>query len=242
MSELPSNLSAPGNAAGEQEHPAGTRSVAREEFEASSAAATQEEVPAGGASAIPGSQPICVICQSPLAPEDSTTVCPSCQAPYHEDCWHENGGCGVYGCSQVPEIEARRSIEIPVSYWGQEHKPCPACGQEILAAAVRCRHCGATFASAQPQDATAFQQRAALEQRLPRLRNQVVWMFICSVLPFSAPIGGIWALVFYPSHKQELQALPSIYPALCKIAMVVGLGQTILLAIMGVLYGLKSGI
>ncbi len=242
MSDIPSKFSAADQRPAEEVPPGGTDDLLGQAAGGSGACAIQEGVSAEGAPASAGAQPICAICQSPLAPEDSRMVCPSCQAPYHEDCWHENGGCGIYGCSQVPEVEPRRSIEIPVSYWGQEHKPCPACGQEILAAAVRCRHCGATFASAQPQDANTFQQRTALEQRLPRLRNQVVWMFICSVLPFSAPIGGIWALVFYPSYKQEFQALPSIYTALCKIAMVVGLGQTAVLVIMGVLYGLKSGV
>ena len=93
---------------------------------------------------------LCAICQSPLGNESELVSCPECQAPYHAECWQENGGCAVYGCSQVPPTEHRQNIEIPVSYWGREKKPCPVCGTEILAAALRCRNCGTTFESALP--------------------------------------------------------------------------------------------
>src|SRR5579872_4876548 len=108
----------------------------------------------------------CAICLSPIGPEDEKTVCPSCNAVYHAECWKENGGCAVYGCAQVPAIEKRQAIEIPVSYWGQENKKCPSCGNEILAAAVRCRHCGTVFQSARPQESDEFRHRTAVSERL----------------------------------------------------------------------------
>jgi hypothetical protein len=181
-------------------------------------------------------QALCSICQTAFLPEEARVACPDCSAEYHSECWNENGGCAVYGCSQVPQVEQRRSIEIPVSYWGQENKPCPSCGREILAAAVRCRYCGATFASARPQDAGEFQQRTALEGRLPKLRKTVVWLFVFSVLPCTAPLGAVAALIWYASNHQEVAALPSIYPALSKIGIGVGLGQTVLLVLMAILY------
>jgi hypothetical protein len=186
------------------------------------------------------SQPaaVCAICQCPIGGGEGRTACPDCRAEYHEDCWQENGGCAVYGCPQVPQVEARRSVEIPVSFWGQENKPCPACGREILAAAVRCRYCGATFSSAKPEDREAFNQRAALEQRLPKVRQWVIWLFVLSVLPCTAPIGGLWSLIWYPLRRQEVEALPSLYSALAKIGIAVGLGQTVLLALMAMIYSL----
>src|SRR5437867_6392692 len=120
---------------------------------------------------------VCAICQSPLGPIEAMTSCPACYAQYHSECWQENGGCAVYGCAQVPAVEQRRSIEIPVSVCGQEQKPCPACDREILAAAVRCRHCGATFASARPEDAGQFQKRVAQTERLPEVHRQVIGIF-----------------------------------------------------------------
>ena len=184
---------------------------------------------------------VCAICQSPFGDEEVRTACPDCHAEYHADCWQENGGCAVYGCPQVPQVEARRSVEIPVSFWGQENKPCPACGREILAAAVRCRHCGATFASAQPEDREEFNQRAALDARLPKTRQWAIALFVLSILPCTAPVGGVWSLIWYPLHRQELAALPPIYPALTKIGIAVGLGQTVVLALMGMLYSITRG-
>lgn len=179
---------------------------------------------------------LCAICQCPFEPGEPRAACPECRAEYHVECWNENGGCAVYGCTAVPQIEQRRSIEIPVSYWGQENKPCPACGQQILAAAMRCRHCGATFTSAHPEDSAAFSQRTALESRLPRIRQTVITLFVCSVLPCLAPIGGVAGLIWYATHREDVAALPSLYTALSRIGIVVGLGQTVLLVLMALLY------
>jgi hypothetical protein len=180
--------------------------------------------------------PICAICLSPIGREDAPTVCPACHAVYHAECWQENGGCAVYGCSQVPATESRRAIEIPVSYWGQENKNCPKCGREILAAAVRCRHCGTTFESARPQEAGEFQQRTELAQRLPAARRTVVWLFVISVLTCLAPIGAVGGIIWYPAHREEIRSLPALYGALCKIGLTVAIGQTIALVVLTLLY------
>ncbi|HEX9048616.1 MAG TPA: RING finger protein, partial [Verrucomicrobiae bacterium] len=132
--------------------------------------------------------PKCAICLSPIQAGEAQADCPACHAVYHAECWSENGGCAAYGCPQVPQVEKRQNIEIPVSYWGQENKQCPNCGREILAAAVRCRHCGTVFQSARPQEAGEFQQRAALSQRLPALRRTIVILFVVCVLTCLAPI------------------------------------------------------
>jgi hypothetical protein len=157
---------------------------------------------------------------------------------YHVECWQENGGCAIYGCSQVPTIEKRQALEIPVSYWGQENKQCPNCKREILAAAVRCRHCGAMFDSARPQDAAEFQQRTELTQRLPALRRTVVCLFVVSVLPCLAPIGAVWGAIWYPAHREDVQALPTLYGALCKIGLGVAIGQTVAMVLVTLLFSL----
>lgn len=180
----------------------------------------------------------CAICLSPIEPADEITTCPACQAVYHAECWRENGGCAVYGCAQVPAIEKRQVVEMPASYWGQENKKCPSCGQEILAAAVRCRHCGTVFASARPQETAEFQQRTALSQRLPAVRRTVVLLFIFSVLSCLAPIGAVWGIIWCPAHREELRALPVLYGALCKIGLIVAIGQTVALVVLTVLYAM----
>jgi hypothetical protein len=184
---------------------------------------------------------VCAFCLSPISGEDVVTACASCHARYHDDCWRENGGCAVYGCAEVPIVEPRKAVDLPVSYWGQENKPCPSCGKEILAVAVRCRFCGATFSSAQPEDVATFIKRAEQEKRLPQIKQRVVWIFVLSVIPCLAPIGGLWGLIWYPTHRPDVRALPSIYPALCKIGIAVGLGQTVLMAFVAAIYAATRG-
>lgn len=199
----------------------------------------QKELPVPAPAVAPSN--VCSFCMTAVASSDEKTTCPECRADYHAECWTENGGCAVYGCAQVPVVEHRQAIEIPVSYWGRENKPCPACGKEILAAAVRCRHCGATFESARPQEAAEFQQRAALDQRLPATRKTVVWLFVLCVIPCLAPFGAIWGAVWYPSHREDVNALPSLYPALCKIGLGVAVLQVAAIVLMALLYAAFRG-
>lgn len=184
-----------------------------------------------------GSQ-ICAICLSPVEAAEEKTACPACNALYHAECWNENGGCAVYGCPQVPPVEKRQAIEIPISYWGQENKKCPNCGREILAAAVRCRYCGATFESARPQGTEEFQQRTALSQRLPSARRTIIWLFIFSILTCLAPIGAVWGIIWFPAHREEIRALPALYGAMCKIGLGVAIGQTVALVLVTLLFAI----
>jgi hypothetical protein len=43
----------------------------------------------------------CSICQTPIAPGEERTSCPSCHLTFHAGCWQENYGCSAYGCDQV---------------------------------------------------------------------------------------------------------------------------------------------
>lgn len=44
---------------------------------------------------------LCSICQTPIAPGEERTTCPSCHLTFHAGCWQENYGCSAYGCDQV---------------------------------------------------------------------------------------------------------------------------------------------
>jgi hypothetical protein len=183
---------------------------------------------------------LCSICQSPLSPEEEKVACPDCQAEYHADCWNENKGCAVYGCAQVPATEGRSAIEVPVAYWGQEHKACPACQKEILAAAVRCRHCGTIFQSARPVETNEFSRTVALQAQSPLLRRNIVWIFVLCVIPISAPIAAVAGWFWRQSHRDEIQSLPSLYPALLAISLVVGAAQTAAIVLLTTLFALSG--
>jgi hypothetical protein len=53
---------------------------------------------------------VCSYCQSPIKNSEELFLCPSCNSPYHKDCWFENNGCAVYGCNQ----KAAHSYEIGI--------------------------------------------------------------------------------------------------------------------------------
>jgi hypothetical protein len=188
---------------------------------------------------MPTNQPpsvLCAICQTAVLAREEKTFCPECHSPYHSDCWQENGGCALYGCTQVPATEGRAAIEIPAAYWGRENKPCPACGREILAAAVRCRHCGATFSSSRPESNTEFRARSEKSERMPKLRKTAVWLFIFCALPCTALVASLAGLVWYLANREDINSLPSLYSGLCKAALGVGLGQSAIGIIMLLLY------
>ncbi|MBS1495026.1 MAG: hypothetical protein JST55_16080 [Bacteroidetes bacterium] len=42
---------------------------------------------------------VCSYCQTPVKNAEELFFCPSCNSPYHKDCWKENNGCAVYGCN-----------------------------------------------------------------------------------------------------------------------------------------------
>lgn len=189
-------------------------------------------------STTPTTAGLCAICQSPILEGEANTNCPGCQAGYHADCWNENQGCAVYGCANVPATEGRRSIEVPVGYWGQEYKPCPVCNRQILAAAVRCRNCGTTFQTARPLDSTEFSRSASLQAQAPRLRKTIIWMFVFCLIPFTAPFGAVTAWIWSHSRREEIESLPSLYGALNKIGPIIGAVETGVIAIIGTLFAL----
>jgi hypothetical protein len=174
---------------------------------------------------------VCTICLSPVESESEAVACPSCSAVYHRECWEENGGCGVYGCSQAPAVEPRGAMEIPAGFWGRQKKNCPVCQAEIAAAAVRCRQCGTTFESAVPVEAQAFQQKAKLDSVLPSARRHVITIFVLCVVTCTAPLGVIYGLVWWSTHRAAVRASPSLYGALCKIGLGVGALQILAIAV-----------
>ncbi len=190
------------------------------------------------APATPGDAGLCSICQSPIEPTDTTLACSDCKALYHSDCWQYNKGCAVYGCSQVSPTEHRDNLEIPASYWGKEEKNCPNCNQVILAAAVRCRFCGATFESAAPVDRGQFHQASAIRQNLPAVRRGSIWLLILSVLTCTAPFAAVFGSMWYYGRRKEIAASPPLQSAMCKIALGLAIGQSALVVLLAAIYGL----
>ena len=207
----------------------------------SSAQAPAGAVISAGSEPTAGGNPHCAFCQSPIEDGETTATCPDCGGLFHEACWQYNNGCGVYGCSQAPPTEGLSSLEIPSSHWGREDKPCPSCGKTILAAAIRCRHCGAVFSSATPQEAEGYSVQQRIKAKMPAVRTASIWLLIFSLIPCTAPAAAIIGLIWYIRNRQTIRVLPALNAALCKIAVGVALAQTGLLILCGILASMANG-
>ncbi len=61
----------------------------------------------------------CPYCRAPFEAEEELTVCEACATPHHADCYAENGGCTVFGCSRAPVDEPKISVtttEVTAQY------------------------------------------------------------------------------------------------------------------------------
>jgi len=55
--------------------------------------------------------PVCPYCNTEIGEtEPNKTICPTCGAAHHGECWQENGGCTVFGCASAPEEEPKISV------------------------------------------------------------------------------------------------------------------------------------
>lgn len=54
---------------------------------------------------------VCPYCRCPIEETgEQQVVCPGCGTPHHADCFAENGGCTVFGCSQAPVEEPKITV------------------------------------------------------------------------------------------------------------------------------------
>lgn len=198
---------------------------------APAAPASAAPVPAPAAAGAGQNDPSgnCAICQCEIAAGEPSTSCPACAGSFHTDCWEYNKGCGFYGCSEAPPTEGLNSIEIPASHWGKSKKQCPKCTKEILAAAVRCKHCGATFETANPQQRDAYHEHEANRAKLPIIKAAVIGLLIFSLIPCTAPIAAVGGTIWYVTNRKTIAMLPRFHSALCKIAVGVSIVITVLL-------------
>jgi TM2 domain-containing membrane protein YozV len=57
---------------------------------------------------------ICPYCRTEaILGESNLSICNGCATPHHADCYEENGGCTIFGCSEAPAEEAPLKILAP---------------------------------------------------------------------------------------------------------------------------------
>jgi TM2 domain-containing membrane protein YozV len=56
---------------------------------------------------------VCPYCRTKTVAEDVPVVCEGCGTSHHADCYAENGGCTIFGCSKAPGDEPKLSVSTP---------------------------------------------------------------------------------------------------------------------------------
>lgn len=171
----------------------------------------------------------CAICQTAIAPGEAVGRCPSCDAPFHGECWDENGGCASYGCPHVPAVPKAEAPDAGSSYWGQEDKECPRCRQRIRLAALRCRHCGQTFESRAPGSSTA---RPGAKPS----GAAAVWLLALGLVPFTAPlvlvVGGVGLWI----ARGRVRRWPATRRAIAYVSLVAAAVVSLIVGLVVLLY------
>lgn len=105
---------------------------------------------------------VCPYCRTTIDDAENRQDCAGCGTPHHADCYAENGGCTVFGCSHAPADEPKLTITSPETIVQPVAASAPA---PALAADSTIDHepvawrppsvLGLSAPAAQPPDATA---------------------------------------------------------------------------------------
>lgn len=126
---------------------------------------------------------LCSTCGTAILSSDTIVVCPVCSQPYHHDCWKEIGGCGTYGCTAAPVATMKEDVpeDVFTPGWTAEKK-CPECGSSIIANALVCKVCRASFPTERPMTKEEWRDREYDEKELNKIKTNVIIQFILSTL------------------------------------------------------------
>jgi len=56
---------------------------------------------------------ICPYCRTRIADDEQLVACEACGTLHHADCYAENCGCTIFGCSKAPADEPKLSVSAP---------------------------------------------------------------------------------------------------------------------------------
>jgi len=56
---------------------------------------------------------VCPYCRTPISAEEAGVTCEGCGTRHHADCYAENGGCTIFGCSCAPAEEPKLTVSAP---------------------------------------------------------------------------------------------------------------------------------
>jgi hypothetical protein len=154
----------------------------------------------------------CSICYTLVKTEDPTRACGECRQAYHETCWSELGGCATYGCSAAAIAEKPALPVLIGSGWG-DSKPCPACHADIASSLLVCS-CGARFPWADAMTAGEYAAWKEGEAGIAASKRVLVFLFLFSIVGFTAPLAGPAAGVYAYRKRKDLAGAHGTFLAL----------------------------
>lgn len=76
---------------------------------------------------------VCPYCRAPISEEEPLTACDGCGTRHHADCYAENGGCTIFGCSCAPAEEPKLTVSAPDLLQAHHSAPTPSGNQPSVA-------------------------------------------------------------------------------------------------------------
>src|SRR5262245_27835588 len=142
---------------------------------------------------------VCPYCRMPFDADSPPKIfCTACGTPHHEDCYHENGGCTVFGCAKAPADDPKLQVSYSDLNAAMLQQPGAAVQQAAVATAPQfsspyagplgLNQPGPASAGAVAAPAfapTAIPQPALAEGRSPKSRTTYILLGV-----FLGPLGA----------------------------------------------------
>jgi S1-C subfamily serine protease len=151
--------------------------------------------------------------RAPISAAPGKAKCPKCGADVAVPASAPAVGTGAG--APAPELILLTAEDAAAA---PERKPCPYCGESILAAALKCRHCGEFL----DQSAVPSARRAK-GAGAPAVNEPNPAEFFVAILlsPIGLLIGAIWAARGLPKAKKMLQVSGLSLAIICVAALLV---------------------
>ncbi len=138
---------------------------------------------------------VCPYCRMPFDGQSPAKIyCTACGTPHHEDCYHENGGCTVFGCARAPADDPKLQVSYSDLNAAVAQQPLAAVQRPVVAplqqfpspysgplglnqpapASTPAASASNNYSPASPETAPAYATPAGRGERVPKSRTTYI--------------------------------------------------------------------